>query len=395
MPISPNENLMWHTDAGDQPIKLSDREINEKYARGEGRIVLENNREKLPGFVNLMAQANYMDLRPFYQRRPRWTPAQQSLLIESFIMNIPVPPVFLYEKEYNSYEVMDGQQRITAIRSFYQNELKLTGLESWPELNGRRYSTLPDTIRAGIDRRSITSIVLLKESTDNEEEASNLRETVFDRLNTGGVKLERQEIRNALYSGYFNDMLERITRTDKFRNIWGLPLYTEGEVERNLELRKNPLFTKMGDSEIVLRFFALRHADHYRRGMQGFLDLYMRKAASFPDVDVNYLETLYLKTLDLAIQIYGELVFHPFDDVAEDWAEKPHRAFYDAVMVGLSEFLDEADVLVDRKDQVILATAQLFRDHPQGTFTGRGNTKQDVLDRISLFSEMIVQFVEP
>ncbi len=395
MPISPTEVQMWEADTGDQTVKLSDREINEKYARGEGRIVLENNREKLPGFVNLMSQPNYMDLRPFYQRRPRWTPAQQSLLIESFIMNIPVPPVFLYEKDYNSYEVMDGQQRITAIRAFYQNELKLTGLESWPELNGRRYSSLPDTIRAGIDRRSITSIVLLKESTDNEEEASNLRETVFDRLNTGGIKLERQEIRNALYSGLFNDMLERVTRTDEFRNIWGLPLYTDGEVDRNTILRNNPLFAKMGDAEIVLRFFALRHVNHYRRGMQGFLDIYMRKAASFPEADVIYLEILYGQTLDLAMNIYGELIFRPFDAEQRHWEEKPHRAFYDAVMIGLADFIDDADVLIDRSDDIIAATAQLFHDHPQGTFTGRGNTKQDVIDRISLYSDMIAQFVEP
>src|SRR6201994_3445322 len=103
-------------------------------------------------------------------------------------MNIPVPPVFLYEKDFNSYEVMDGQQRITAIRDFYANQYKLSGLQMWPELNGRSYSALPEKIKAGIDRRSITSIVLMKESTESEEDASFLRETVFDRLNTGGVK---------------------------------------------------------------------------------------------------------------------------------------------------------------------------------------------------------------
>ena len=116
-----------------------------------------SNREKLPGFVNQLKNPNYMDLRPFYQRRPRWDSKTQSLLIKSFIMNIPVPPVFLYERDYNSYEVMDGQQRITAIRDFYANTFKLRGLETWPELNGRSYATLPEKIRAGIDRRSITS----------------------------------------------------------------------------------------------------------------------------------------------------------------------------------------------------------------------------------------------
>lgn len=86
-------------------------------------------------------------------------------------MNIPVPPVFLYERDFNSYEVMDGQQRITAIRDFYQNRFALTGLEMWLELEGRKYHSLPEKVKAGVDRRSITSIVLLKESTADEEEA--------------------------------------------------------------------------------------------------------------------------------------------------------------------------------------------------------------------------------
>ena len=185
MKLAPSGHDLWVRTPKEIPKYATDREINERYARGEGRIVVETNREKLPGFINLMKQENYMDLRPFYQRRPRWFPEKQSLLIESFIMNIPVPPVFLYEKDYNSYEVMDGQQRITALRDFYADKLELTGLKQWPEINGRSYNTLPDKIQAGLDRRSITSIVLLKESTSDEFEVSILRETVFERLNTG------------------------------------------------------------------------------------------------------------------------------------------------------------------------------------------------------------------
>jgi hypothetical protein len=116
---------------------------------------------------------------------------------------------------------MDGQQRITSVRDFYTNALELTGLEMWPELNGRIYQKLPDRVKAGIDRRSITSIVLLKESTADEEAATFLRETAFERLNTGGVKLERQEIRNAMYQGRLNDLLLELSREDLFRHIWG------------------------------------------------------------------------------------------------------------------------------------------------------------------------------
>lgn len=389
MPLTPAELHIWDNDPGEITPRLADREINEKYARGEGRIVIENNREKLPGFVNLIKQPGYMDLRPFYQRRPRWSVKQQSLLVESFIMNIPVPPVFLYEKEFNSYEVMDGQQRITAIRDFYDNAFKLSGLQTWPELNGRFYRNLPENIKAGIDRRSINSIVLLKESTDNEEEASSLREIVFERLNTGGIKLERQEIRNALYRGPFNDMLDRITRSDIFRDVWGLPHYVPEEITSNPEILKNPLFAKMGDSEIALRFFALRHANHYRNGMQGFLDIYMRRAASFSESDALHLESLYMDTLTLARGIYGDLTFRPFQRSSQQWEGKPHRAFQDAVMIGLSQHLGEREILLQRKASVVGATQALFLSQEDGTFTGRGNTKADVQDRIALYEQML------
>jgi hypothetical protein len=389
MRYSHSEVTLWENDRGITETRPDDRAINERYARGEGRIVIETNREKLPGFVDQLKNPNYMDLRPFYQRRPRWNTKQQSLLIESFIMNIPVPPVFLYERDYNSYEVMDGQQRITAIRDFYNNAFALRGLETWPEINGRYYRNLPDKIKAGVDRRSITSIVLLKESTESEEEASTLRETVFERLNTGGVKLERQEIRNALYRGPFNALLEELSRSDEFRETWGLPRYDPAEVENNASLLEDPLFAKMGDTELVLRFFALRHVGYYRNGMQGFLDLYMRRATRFDEQDIEELRAIYTRTLNLARRVFGDLLFRTYDPEQDAWDTKPHKAFHDAVMIGFLEHLDRANEIVARAEDIRDATKRLFAQNPPGTFTGRGNTKADIQDRISLFTGMI------
>jgi hypothetical protein len=391
MALTPAELTMWANDKGEAEAAKDDREINDRYARGEGRIVIETNREKLPGFVSAMKDKGYLDLRPFYQRRPRWSTKKQSLLIESFIMNIPVPPVFLYEKDFNSYEVMDGQQRISAIRDFYENRFSLTGLEMWPELNGRQYHNLPEKLKAGVDRRSITSIVLLKESTADEEEASFLRETVFERLNTGGVALEHQEIRNALYQSAFNDLLFNLSRLDAFRDAWGIPRYVENEIEKNPGLLENSLFSKMGDLEVILRFFALRHADHYRRGMQGFLDLYMMKAAKFGTDDIGLLAQQFTTSLNAAVQIYGDKVFRPFDPKENNWEARPHKAFHDAVMVGISHHLGRAGDFPKYSERIVENTKALFQNHPKGTFTGRGNTKKDVEERIRLYSEMFAQ----
>lgn len=119
--LSKSEQVMWLNAPREKSQKLTVSEINEKYEKGEQRIVTETNREKLPNFVDALKRNSYMEPRPFYQRRARWDEERQSKLIESFIINIPVPPVFLYERAYNSYEVMDGQQRITAISDFYTN----------------------------------------------------------------------------------------------------------------------------------------------------------------------------------------------------------------------------------------------------------------------------------
>jgi len=206
---------------------MTDEEIGFKYAKRELRIVTESNREQLPNFVEALKRPGWMELRPLYQRRPRWDPVRQSKLIESFIMNVPVPPLFVYESDLAKYEVMDGQQRITAIFDFYTNKLELEGLEQWPELNGRIYDTLPPEIKKGIDRRSISYIVLLKESTASSEDESFLRQEVFERLNTGGISLGAQEVRNALYQGKFNTLLFELVKNPIYREIWGLPVYSE------------------------------------------------------------------------------------------------------------------------------------------------------------------------
>ncbi|HWA08339.1 MAG TPA: DUF262 domain-containing protein [Opitutaceae bacterium] len=381
------EKTIWQQQPEVEKPEPTVEEINQKYEKGEQRIVTESNREKLPNFVAALAKTAYMDLRPFYQRRARWDEDRQSRLIESFIVNIPVPPIFLYEKAFNSYEVMDGQQRISAIRDFYANKFALCGLQLWPELNGMRYSDLPSKVRAGIDRRSISSIVLLKESAPDDEEAIILRQIVFERLNTGGVKLERQEIRNAIYQGPLNDVVLQLTRENLFRQLWGLPVYSpEEETNTSLPIHEINFYAQMEDAEVVLRFFALRHVAEYRRGMQGFLDLYMIKARLLGDTDIGFLRKLFLDTLALAFEIYGDLTFKPFDKKRNQWAPQPQKAFYDAVMVGLATHLAKRDALIAAREKVREETKNLFLTHEEGTFTGRGNSKTDVQTRINLMA---------
>lgn len=172
----------------------NDDKINKKYDSGEVRIVTEQARYPLPTLKDMFSDNKY-NLHPDFQRRRRWSQEKKSKLIESFIINVPVPPVFLYEIDYANFEVMDGLQRITTIIDFYKDLYVLEGLEEWKELNGKKYSELPIRIKEGIDRRYLSSIILLKESAKDDVEADRLKKIVFERLNSGAIELITNEYR--------------------------------------------------------------------------------------------------------------------------------------------------------------------------------------------------------
>lgn len=388
MLLTPTEQQMWENSDPQNSRSRSYHEIEIKYASGENRILTEINREKLPSFVSSLKTQSYMKLQPFYQRRQRWDTVKQSRLIESFLINIPVPPIVLYEVNYNSYEVMDGQQRISAIRNFYEGKLILEGLEIWPELNGLKYHELPRQIRSGIDRRSISSIVIITESATDNEQALFLKQTTFERLNTGGVALSNQEVRNCLYQGEFNRLLLDLSAHERFKKAWGIPLDPDPK-----KLTKNMLYDKMEDVELVLRFFALRQVDQFRNGMKYFLDLYMIKSLNFRTEEIEVLKILFLDTLNLGFEIYGDCLFKPFDIQENGWKTRAYKDYYDAVMVGLSRHLDNAQILKKRKALVIEATQALFNRPEAVLLTGKGKSKADIQKRITLFDEMLAQVI--
>ena len=384
MLLTPTEQRMWEPPYPTTSSQASDEDINLKFEQGDKRIVTEINREKLPKFVEALKKPDYMDTRPFYQRRDRWDQVKQSRLIESFLINIPVPPIILYEQNYNCYEVMDGQQRISAIRDFYENNLELKGLEIWTEINGKRYNEIPSTIKAGIDRRAIQSIAILKDSQHTDEEGLKLKQITFERINTGGVQLSDQEVRNCLYSGKFNDLLLELSRNKTFAKAWGLPIDNQKKLEQKIP------YQKMEDVELVLRFFALRHVDNFKYGMKGFLDLYMQKSLNFSDKDIQELKDIFVKTIEISSHIYEGSLFKP------PKKKKAYKAFYDSVMFGFSSHLQYAEQLKSRKSEIIEATEKIFTEHPQQVplLTGKARTKKEIQEGVKIISNMLDEILE-
>lgn len=136
--------------------KATDEELNSRYVKGDIRIVTESARYSLAGILAMLqetvpGEGGGTELRykldPEYQRRHRWDVKRKSRLIESFLMNVPVPPVFLYERDLARFEVMDGRQRLTALSDFFDNQFALTDLEFWSDLDGKTYKQLPSKIR--------------------------------------------------------------------------------------------------------------------------------------------------------------------------------------------------------------------------------------------------------
>lgn len=359
-------------------------------------IVTETGREYLPNLINTIKTRFILEdnedgvkfsLRPSYQRRPRWENDRKSKLIESLILNIPVPPCFLYEADYARYEVMDGQQRMSSIFDFYKDAFALCDLEILGDLNGKTYSQLPMEERRKLDRRTLSYIVILKESVRSAAEESILRAEVFSRLNTGAVKLERQEVRNCIFSSEFNNSLIKLAEETALPRLW----YTRKNGEGfNSEVAKGTdFYKKMQDAEFVLRFFALRHVTEYKVGMQAFLDSYMIAAKAFSKDDILFLENLFKLTINLVEAVYGEFSFRPWLPAKSAWDSTPRLAYADAQMIAMCDYVNESEKVIFARDRIVEATKQMVASNENGIFTGRANTKSSVLKRIDLFKACI------
>lgn len=206
-------------------------------------------------------------LDPDYQRRHRWSDELSSRLIESLLLNIPVPVIYISQDvdvdeeaddDVARFTIIDGQQRLTAIYRFMKGELELAGLETLKAVNGLRYKQLPPFLLRRLDERTVKCLRI--DSTLDPQ----VKYDIFERLNTGSVKLEAQELRNATTRGPFNDALKRMASDTNFRKMLQIPL---DDPDSSAKVKK------MEDLELVLRFFALRNEQYkdLSKGLKNFL----------------------------------------------------------------------------------------------------------------------------
>jgi hypothetical protein len=374
--------------------QTSHTDPDEFFAKNAFRIIYQTNNFFLPQVNDLIEKREVLNLRPEYQRRLRWKTSQKSRLIESLLLNIPVPPIFLYENSAARYEVMDGQQRLNAVSEFIKGDYALTGLQVLLPLNGLRYSKCPPRVKRSLDRSSLSAIVLLLESEPSSDGGrftlTDIRRFIFDRLNTGGVKLNKQEIRNAIYGGSFNDAIIDLARFSKFTEIFGIPPYVESDPNdyyENPARQKNPLYSSMADCQLVLRYFALKDEANIRGSMKSMLDRAMEDRKSISNEQATQLKTEYQDRLSFLFELFDG---RPFELSPDDRGKtRVSAAIYDASMVAINRLWAQRDTVLQDKPGVQrrMRTVLLAPENAK-ILTGQANTAQAVKDRIQLITRV-------
>lgn len=251
---------------------------------------------------------------PSFQRRFVWTLSQASRLIESFLLGLPVPSIFLYkEKKSQKLLVIDGQQRLKTIFGYFSNTFPdtkkpfyLKGVnEKWEDKSFSDLDT-PDKRRL---KDSVLRAVIV-EQLDPKDNTSIFH--IFQRLNTGGTILKPQEIRNCIYQGEFNNLLKELNTGKEWRKIIGIP---------NSDKR-------MRDIELILRFLGLYSKyKEYKSPMKDFLSNFM---ADYRDNEskIEEFRDIFTKTVS---SIGSKLSPHPFRIKTG-----LHAAVFDSIMVAFA-----------------------------------------------------------
>jgi hypothetical protein len=282
-----------------------------------------------------MYKSKELIINPDFQRLFRWPDSKQSQFIESLILELPIPPIYVIEVEDGVYELIDGLQRISSYLHFRgkhpddpnaDRHLTLKDCDVLPELNGQTYDDLPQAIQIKLKRHFIRMEVLRRESD------KRLRYHMFKRLNTGGELLSPQEIRNCtirLLDNTFNEFLKKAAKNTNFENC--MSELTEEKREQ------------MYMEEYVLRFFALKNNQaQYVKDIGDFLTEYM-EAVSDPerkDVVFDYVaeEKIFQDTFRVLNEALGDGAFSGFNKNG-----KPQGYFsalhFEALTMGLQKNL--------------------------------------------------------
>ncbi len=318
-----------------------------------------------------------IDLAPAFQRRARlWKPHRKGQLIESILLRIPLPVFYVAATEDDMWSVVDGLQRLTTIHDFLSDEFPLFGLEYLHHLEGSNFLKLPRAMQRRVEETSLV-LNIIQPGTPDE-----VMINIFRRLNTGGLPLTGQEIRNALYKGRVRQFLADMVVTEPFQRA------TDGRVSDE----------RMDAQECVLRFtaFYLNGWRNYdRNDLDAYLSEAMRQINGLGQANFDKVCARFLVAMDAAYEIFGLDAFRK-RYFAFDGRKPVSKALFEVWSVNLANLEpDQLNALINRRDTVKVSFMNLmksdnFFDVSISSSTG---TIQRVHKRFVAIEELIRQVI--
>jgi hypothetical protein len=353
-------------------MAINSEKVIKKFERAQDSLVIQSSDLSLETIAQ-MVDSSAIDVAPSYQRRERWKPKAQAELIESFLLNVPVPPVYLAEDDFGTYSVIDGKQRITAIHRFLRNKLSLGTLSRFVEVNDSKFSDLPKQLQNALSIRPYIRVVTLLKQTDPE-----LKYEVFTRLNSRGQPLLPQEIRNALYRGQLNDLLFEL----------GENLFLRKQLK--ISSKKESAYTEMLDVEMPLRFLVFREQwKNFNGDSRRSMDDFMARHKKIRPAQLAAFKKDFTQTIKRCEKLWGDIAFKRYAN--NGYRDQFLAAIYDAQMIAAAELSNATfEKLVAKQASVIAGMRKLFSD---GTFEeavrASTNTPSRVKYRIEKVKEML------
>lgn len=340
--MSDNEELTF-----DNPLEEETDSID--VPSGRRKIQTQSSDPEIESLHNKYKRGKLI-VQPDFQRQFVWDTTKASRLIESALLGIPIPVIYISEEKDNKEYVVDGQQRLTSFFSFMdgtfpdRSVFKLTGLKVFRELNGKLYSELNEETQDAIRYFKIRTIIFNKESD------TDLKFEIFERLNTGSVQLNDQELRNCMYRGTLNTLLKELSSDPDFIALLGLQRPDK----------------RMKDIELVLRFSAFFHATYlnYKPPMKNFLSAEAERYREISSADEQLLRAAFKNTCQIIRSMFGQHAFKRFyrgtdSNPAGNWEPKKFNAsLYDVLMYTFSH--QDKNVVYQHMDSIREGFIQLM-----------------------------------
>lgn len=302
---------------------------------------------------------------PKFQRKYIWSERKASRLIESLILQCPIPVIYLNRRADEVLEVVDGNQRVTTLRRFMDGNFSLSGLTAYPELTGDSFEDLDQKNQRGIRNRTIRCVIIEPESN------SQIKFDVFERLNSGSTPLSPQELRHGLYYGPFVQLLADIAADPQFTSLTGS--------QNDKRMRKD---------ELALRFFAFTdNLAQYRKPLSNFLSVYLKDNREIDNTRAAIKRAVFERMLTNLQILLGPTAFR-FRGGDGD-VRKFNTAYFDAISVGYARsLLFDANVHLQTIAADVAGLINALADDP----TFRLNTLRATSDKAAI--EHRIQAVE-